>query len=101
MILIDIILFILIAWSCWQGYSKRQMWLSVIAHLLARLYRGKGYWHQLFTLGPIIVVWLLLCHWLANHGARGLGAGGLLLAMTLGLDGMRHFEEKQKLERKP
>lgn len=97
--MIHVAIFALIAYFCVRGYRERQLWLALTGHLLAKLYRGKGYWRQLFVLGPVIVVWLLFCHWLDNKGAYGLAAGGILFAMTLALDAMRGLEERQKQER--
>jgi len=99
MIVLHIAIFALIALFCVRGYQKRQLWLALVNHLLGQLYHGKGYWWQLFVLGPVIVIWLLLCHWLNNKGAYGLAAGGILFAMTLALDAMRSLEECQKRER--
>jgi len=98
-IVLHIAVFALIAFLCVRGYQKRQLWLELANHLLGKLYRGKGYWRQLFVLGPVIVIWLLFCHWLNNRGAYGLAAGGILFAMTLALDSMRSLEERQKRER--
>ena len=99
MTLLDVAVFALIAYFCVRGYQKRQLWLALVGHLLGKLYHGKGYWRQLFVLGPLIVAWLLLCHWLNNKGVYGLAAGGILFAMTLALDAMRGLEERQKRER--
>lgn len=96
---LDVVLFALIAFICWRGYWYRQLWLALANHFLGRLYRDKGFFRQLFGLGPVIVGWLLLCHWLSSHDAEGLAAGGILLAMTLALDAMRNLEEQQKQER--
>jgi len=96
---LDVAAFLLIAVLSIRGYMKRQLWLALINHLLARLYRGKGFWGQLFSVGPIVVGWLLLCHWVNTQGAHATAAGGILFAMTLGLDAMRTLEEQQKRER--
>ena len=98
-IAINVVMFSLIALICWRGYQRRQWWLFYADELIGRLYRGKGFMRQLFGFGPLIVVWLLLCHWLNTQGWYGLAAGGILLAMTHGLYAMRDLEEKQKWER--
>jgi len=98
-IVFDIIEFAAIAFFCWRGYMGRQLWLALTVHLLGRLYQNKGFFRQLFVMGPILVGWLLLCHWLNHLGAHGLAAGFMLLAMTIALYTMRDLEERQKQER--
>lgn len=99
MIAVDVGIFLLIAAICWHGYQKRRLWLFYLNELLGRLYRGRSFMHQLLAFGPVIVGWLLLCHWLNTRGWHGLAAGGILLAMMLGLEAMRALEEKQKTEK--
>ncbi len=98
-IAVDISMFSLIAFVCWRGYQKRQLWLFYADALVGRLYRGRRVMRQLLGFAPLIVGWLLLCHGLNTGGLHGLAAGGVLLAMTLGLYAMRDLEEKQKWEK--
>ncbi|MDQ6987764.1 MAG: hypothetical protein Q9M25_08175 [Mariprofundaceae bacterium] len=53
---------------------------------------------QFLSFGPLVVVWLLLCHWLNTHGWHATAASGMLVAMMLGLEAMRSAEERQKKE---
>lgn len=98
--IVDIVLFVLIAMLCWRGYRGIDPWLCYFGQWLDRLLHGKGFWRQLFTFGPMMVVWLLLCHRINTAGWHATAAGGILLAMTVGLDAMRSLEEKQKQGRK-
>ncbi|TLS66132.1 hypothetical protein FE236_09175 [Mariprofundus erugo] len=95
--LLDISLFLLIAWLCWRGYNGRQSWLRMIPYLIWQQCQGRGMIRQLLVFAPVVVGWLLLCHWLNAHGWHATGAGGMLFAMTLGLDAMRSAEERQKM----
>ena len=97
--LLDVLSLIAITLLCWQGYHKRQLWLYVLAGLIGRLYQGKSFMWQLLGFGPLIVIWLLFCHWLNTQGMHATAAGGILLAMTLALQSMRALEEKQKWEK--
>jgi len=97
--LLDVALFALIALLCWRGYRGIDPWLMHFVQWLGRILQGKGFWRQLFTFGPIIVGWLLLCHRVNTLGWHATAAGGILLAMTVGLDAMRRLEEQQKRER--
>jgi len=96
---LDIVLFMLIALLCWRGYRGNGLWLFYSGSLLHRLLHGKGFWGQLFSFAPIAIGWLLLCHWVNTAGWHATGAGGILIAMTIGLDAMRKLEEKQKMEK--
>ncbi len=98
---LDILLLIAIAILCWRGYRNRSLWLDVVGQLLAHLLRNKGFWGQLFSFAPVVVGWLLLCHRINTAGWHATAAGGILLAMTIGLDAMRNLEEEQKLEKAP
>lgn len=99
MILLDFALLALMLWLCWSGYRRRRPWLEYTALVLFRLAHGRGFAAQLFTLGPMIVGWLLLCHWINTHAWHATAAGLVLLGMTLGLALMRQFEEMQKWEK--
>jgi uncharacterized membrane protein len=96
---LDIALFIGLALLCWRGYRGNGTWLIYIGQLLHRLLRGKSFWGQLFRFAPLAITWLLLCHWVNTAGWHATAAGGILLAMTIGLDAMRKLEEEQKLEK--
>ncbi|OIO70216.1 MAG: hypothetical protein COW19_08145 [Zetaproteobacteria bacterium CG12_big_fil_rev_8_21_14_0_65_55_1124] len=96
---LDIALLVGIALLCWRGYRENGLWLCYVGQLLHRLLRGKGFWGQLFRFAPVVVGWLLLCHWVNTAGWHATAAGGILLAMTVGLDAMRKLEEQQKLEK--
>jgi len=96
---LDIVLFILIVLLCWRGYRGNGLWLIYTGNLLHRLLRGKGFWGQLLSFAPIAIGWLLLCHWVNTAGWHATAAGGILLAMTIGLDAMRKLEEKHKMEK--
>lgn len=96
--LLDISAFLLIAMLCWRGYQLRQNWFCLIPYLLWRQCQGRGVARQLLVFSPVVVGWLILCHWLNAHGWHATGAGGMLFAMTLGLDAMRSVEERQKKE---
>ena len=93
---LDIGLFLMIALLCWRGYQKRQWWMFYLGRILEKGIQGKSFWRQFFSLGPLLVGWLLLCHWINTHGWHATAAGGILLAMTLGLNAMRNIEEDQK-----
>ena len=99
LIALDITLLVAITILCWRGYRYRSAWLAIVAQLLAQLLRRKGFWGKLFSFAPIAIGWLLLCHWVNNAGWHATAAGGILLAMTVGLDAMRNLEEKQKMEK--
>jgi len=98
--LLDILFFAVIAGLCWRGYQQRRSWLLVAVGLIWSLGRGYGLWRQVFHYAPVIVGWLLLCHWVNTHGWHGLAAGGILFAMTLALHAMRSWEEQQKQEKR-
>lgn len=88
-----------IALLCWRGYQGHGVWLSVVGQMLYRLLHGHGFWDQLLRFAPIAIGWLMLCHRVNTAGWHALGAGGILIAMTDGLDAMRKLEEQQKMER--
>ncbi len=100
MMALDIALFAVIAGLCWQGYQKRRLWFVVPLYLWLRLGKGRGFWQQFLIYGPAIVVWLLLCHWVNTHGWHATAAGGMLIAMTIGLQAMRMAEDEQKWNKK-
>jgi len=97
--LLDISLLIVIALLCWRGYRYGSVWLAIVGKLLTQLLRNKGFWGQLFSFAPLAIGWLLLCHWINTAGWHATAAGGILLAMTVGLNAMRKLEEQQKMER--
>jgi len=99
LIVIDIAIFLGIALICWRGYRGSSIWLGVVAQLLFRLLHGKGFWGQLMRFAPMAIGWLMLCHRINTAGWHATAAGGILIAMSIGLDAMRRFEEQQKLER--
>jgi len=94
--MLDVIVFIAICLILWRAYRERQLWFRMIPHVLYRQCRGRGFVQQLLIFGPLVVVWLLLCHWLNTHGWHASAAGGMLFAMMLGLEAMRSAEERQK-----
>jgi len=94
--LLDFSVLAAIASLCWQGYQKRRLWFETPVYLLLRLGKGRGYWLQLLMYGLPIVGGLLLCHWINTHGWHASAAGGMLIAMTIGLAAMRIAEEEQK-----
>ncbi len=81
---------------CWRGYRYRTPWFSAIAARLLRASRGRGFFRRFILLAPIFVGWLLLCHWTDVKGWHATAAGLMALAMTVGLDAMRQFEEAAK-----
>jgi len=97
--LLDISLLLVIALLCWRGYRGNGLWLFYTGKMLHRLLCGKGFWGQLFSFAPIAIGWLLLCHRVNTAGWHATAAGGILIAMTIGLDAMRKLEEQQKLEK--
>ncbi|RMH52724.1 MAG: hypothetical protein D6682_01365 [Zetaproteobacteria bacterium] len=97
----DLILLIVIVLICWRGYHRRSWWFVLPVGLWIGLGRGRGMWLQLLLFGPVVVGWLLLCHWVNTHGWHATAAGGILFAMTVGLQAMRSFEEEQKQAREP
>jgi len=99
MLALDILLLAAIAWLCWQGYHKRRLWFVVPLYLWLKLGKGRGFWKQFLIFGPATVCWLLLCHWINTHGWHATAAGGMLFAMTTGLEAMRMAEEEQKWNR--
>jgi len=101
LILIDLALFSAIAALCWRGYQQRRIWIRLPPYLLMQRCRGKSALRQLLIFGPVTIFWLLTCHWINTHGWHATAAGGLLLAMTLGLEAMRAIEEQQKQNKKP
>lgn len=96
MIFLDVLILIAATYICWKGYRHRQDWLLLIHLLLARLLKEKGFWNQLLRVGPIVVIWLMMCHWINTHGWHATAASGILLAMTVALNKMRALEEAQK-----
>lgn len=100
-IAIDIALLALIAFGCWRGYQQRALWFTLPVHLLLRLGRRRSYWMQLLIYGPFTIGGLLLCHWINTHGWHASAAGGIVIAMTIGLEAMRIVEEDGKRKREP
>jgi len=98
-IALDIALFLGIALLCWRGYYGKGLWLLYANQFMQRLLHGKGFWGQLVSSAPLVVGWLLLCHRVNTAGWHASAAGGILLAMTVGLDAMRKLEERQKVEK--
>jgi len=96
MIAVDLLLLTALVLLCWRGYSKRQTWLRLIPHLIWHQCKGRSILMQLLLFGPVVVGWLLFCHWLNTAGWHATGAGCILLAMTIGLEAMRSAEERQK-----
>jgi len=84
---------------CWRGYRHRAPWFTVIARRLLRAGRNRGFPRRLLAYGPLFVGWLLLCHWTDVKGWHATAAGLMALAMTVGLDAMRQFEEERKRNR--
>jgi|GEM_PF-3181725 len=99
LIALDIAFLVAIAVACWRGYQGRRMWMPLLTQMLYRLLHGKGFWGQLLRFAPLAIIWLMLCHRVNNLGWHATAAGGILIAMTIGLDAMRRFEEQQKTER--
>ncbi|OIO66248.1 MAG: hypothetical protein CO186_09445 [Zetaproteobacteria bacterium CG_4_9_14_3_um_filter_49_83] len=98
MMLLDILLLLAVTAGCWYSYQRKLSWLQQVNFLLLRLFAGYGFLRQLLTFSPLLVGYLLSCHWLNTHGWHATAAGGMVLAMTIGLNAMRSFEEQQKLE---
>ncbi|RMG92112.1 MAG: hypothetical protein D6703_02780 [Zetaproteobacteria bacterium] len=96
---LDLVVLIVVAMGCWRGYRQQDSWLRKLGGRLMRFVRGHGFWGQWLRFGPLMVGWLLFCHWLNTQGWHASGAAGIVLAMTLGLDAMRVVEEEQKLRR--
>ena len=95
-ILLDLATLVVIALVCWQGYHRRRLWFGMPVYAWFQLARGRGFWAQLLIFGPVVVGWLLLCHWINTHGWHATAAGGILIAMTVGLEAMRTIEEEQR-----
>jgi len=83
----------------WDGYGHRKLWFCFLGKWLANICRYRVYWRQLLVVGPLIVIWLLFCHWVNTHGWHGIAASGIFIAMMLGLNAMRQIEEQQKWEK--
>ena len=99
MIALDLLLLSAIAWICWQGYHKCRLWFVVPVYLWMKSGKGRGFWKQFLVFGLPTVGWLLLCHWINTHGWHATAAGGMLFAMTVGLQAMRLAEEEFKWNR--
>lgn len=99
LIAMDVAVLIAIVLLCWRGYRGDGTWLPFVGQLLSRLLNGRGFWGQLLCFAPLSVGWLMLCHWVNTAGWHATAAGGILIAMTVGLDAMRKLEEQQKLEK--
>ncbi len=98
-LMIDLILLVLIVMYCWEAYSKRRLWFVVPVYLWMKFAKGRGFLAQLLIFSLPTVSWLLLCHWINTHGWHATAAGGMLIAMTVGLQAMRMAEEEQKWKR--
>ncbi|RMH61915.1 MAG: hypothetical protein D6678_02485 [Zetaproteobacteria bacterium] len=94
--LANLFLFAIVAGLCLRAYQRRQAWLVAVAGLLFKVGRDRSLVAQCLLLGPVVVGWLLACHWLNTHGWHGPAAGGIALAMTVGMQLMRDWEERQK-----
>ncbi|PIP02318.1 MAG: hypothetical protein COW18_05135 [Zetaproteobacteria bacterium CG12_big_fil_rev_8_21_14_0_65_54_13] len=95
---IDFTVLLLIGGICWRAYRYRQAWFCMIPYLLWQQCRNRSLVRQLLVFGPVVVGWLLLCHWLNAHAWPATAAGFMLFAMTVGLESMRSAEERQKME---
>jgi len=93
---LDILLFAIIAWLCWQGYQKRRLWFAIPITLWLKFASDRCFLQQFLIFAPATVCWLLLCHWIDTHGWHATAAGCMLFAMTIGLEAMRMTEEEQK-----
>lgn len=96
---LDLVFFVIIAMLCWRGYRGGALWLTCIGRVLYRLLNGKSFSGQLLRFAPLAVGWLMLCHRVNTEGWHATAAGGIMIAMTIGLDAMRTLEEQQKTER--
>jgi len=96
---LDITALLFIVRVCWQGYHRRNVWFLFLPHLLMHWGRKRSYLRQLTIFAPVVIIWLLSCHWIDTHGWHAVAAGGVLVAMTMGLEAMRSIEEQQKRRR--
>jgi len=98
-IIANLLLFGALSLLCLRGYLLRRAWLARMAGFMRRLGHGRSLLAQYVRVGPVIVGWLLACHWLNTHGWHGPAAAGIVLAMCVGLQLMRDWEEQQKRRR--
>lgn len=96
MLIADIAMLLLISFVSWRGYRDRQTWFRLIPHLIWTRCQGRSFLMQLLIFGPVIVGWLLLCHFVSTHGWQATAAGGMLFGMALALEALRSAEERQK-----
>ncbi len=96
MAVLHVLLFIVLMGLSGRAYLHQSMWIRVLPYLLLKLAEGRAGMIQLLIYAPIIVMWLLGCHWLDVQGWHGLGASGIGFAMILGLQALRMLEENQK-----
>ncbi len=78
-----------------QGYRQRAPWFTRIAAGLMAAVSNRGFFRRFLILAPVFVGWLLLCHWTDVRGFHATAAGLMALAMAVGLDAMRQFEESR------
>jgi len=95
-IALDVAVLTGILFACWHGYQQRQIWLCIIPALLLRTGRHQPLWLLFCIYAPVLMGWLLLCHWVNAQGWRATSAGLLAFAMVVGLEAMRQAEERQK-----
>ncbi len=96
MILVHLVLFVVLMGLSARAYQHQSLWIRFVPYLLLKLAKGRSAIVQLLIYAPIIVAWLLVCHWLDVQGWHGLGAFGIGFAMLLGLQALRMMEENQK-----
>ncbi len=76
-----------------RACHRRRPWMSWLVTGMLHALAGRGAFGQLLRFGPLIVGWLLLCHWVNTHGWHVTAASGIVLAMALALEAMRQAEE--------
>jgi len=96
MVVLHCVLFIILMGLSARAYQRQSLWIRFLPYLLLKLAEGRAGIVQLVIYAPLIVMWLLVCHWLDVQGWHGLGASGIGFAMLLGLQALRMLEENQK-----
>jgi len=96
MILGHLVVFIILMTLSALAYQRQSLWIRFLPYVLLKLGQGRSSIPQLLIYSPVIVCWLLACHWLDVKGWHGLGAFGIGFAMLLGLQALRMLEENQK-----